>query len=100
MLLMKIFGFSDKEVKKLYINGNFFTVAVGALICIPLSKLCIDEIYPYLVSNVACGYTVSLSPVMYILIYISIIISYLCINKLLIRRIKKITPAEMIKNRE
>ena len=98
--LMKIFGFSDKEVKKLYINGNFFTVAVGALICIPLSKLCIDEIYPYLVSNVACGYTVSLSPVMYILIYISIIISYLCINKLLIRRIKKITPAEMIKNRE
>ena len=98
--LMKIFGFRDKEVKKLYINGNFFTVAVGALICIPLSKISMNKIYPYLVSNVACGYPVSLSFTMYTLMYISIIISYLCINKLLIRKIKKITPAEILKNRE
>ena len=48
----------------------------------------------------ACGYPVSLSFTMYTLMYISIIISYLCINKLLIRKIKKITPAEILKNRE
>ncbi|UPA29184.1 ABC transporter permease [Terrisporobacter glycolicus] len=98
--LVKIFGFTDKEVKKLYINGNFFTVALGALICIPLAKKCIDQVYPYLVSNVSCGYNITLSMGMYIGLYMGIILCYIIINQLLIRRIKKIMPVDALKNRE
>lgn len=36
--LMKIFGFNNKEVHKLYLDGSFLMVAVSAAICIPLAK--------------------------------------------------------------
>ena len=40
--LVKIFGFRRREIRKLYLNGNFLLVAIGALICIPLAKLSVD----------------------------------------------------------
>lgn len=37
--LIKVFGFHKKEVRKLYLDGNFFMIAVSAAICLPLSKV-------------------------------------------------------------
>ena len=36
--LMKVFGYRKKEIKKLYLDGNFYMIAIGALISVPLSK--------------------------------------------------------------
>lgn len=53
--LMKIFGYRTGEIRKLYLNGNFYMIAVGAALCIPLSKVLMDTMYPYMISNIACG---------------------------------------------
>lgn len=53
--LVKIFGYRTNEVRKLYLNGNTTVVSVGALIAIPVAKLFMDAIYPYMISNTACG---------------------------------------------
>lgn len=53
--LVKIFGFSDREVRRLYLDGNFLTVAVATLVGVPLAKLVMDALYPMLISNVAFG---------------------------------------------
>ena len=44
--LMKVFGYRKKEIKKLYLDGNFYMIAVGALISVPLSKKLMDAMYP------------------------------------------------------
>ncbi|MCR4671357.1 MAG: FtsX-like permease family protein [Saccharofermentans sp.] len=99
--LVKIFGFRNREVRKMYIDGNFYIVAIGALIVIPLSKLIMDYIYPrYLVSNVGVGIRPDYSPEMYLVIFAVIIGLYLLINLVLTNRIRKIKPAEILKNRE
>lgn len=98
--LVKIFGYRAKEIRRLYLDGNFFTVAVGAAITIPLAKKCMDLIYPFMVSNVAIGIDVAFSPSLYAGIYCGVLFLYLIINQLLVRRIKKIVPAEVLKNRE
>jgi len=98
--LMKVFGYRKKEVKKLYLDGNFFVVAVGALICLPLSKMVMDGIYPYFVSNVGIGMDLAFSWQMYAGIYGAIILLYLVINWLLVGRFKKVNLAEVLKNRE
>ncbi len=98
--LMKVFGYRKKEVKKLYLDGNFFVVAVGALICLPLSKLVMDGIYPYFVSNVGIGMDLTFSWQMYAGIYGAIILLYLVINWLLVGRLRKVNLAEVLKNRE
>lgn len=98
--LIKIFGFRSREVRKLYMDGNFYIVALGALICIPLSKKLMDLMYPLLISNVACGMNTRFTWQLYLGIYLTVIVLYLIINKLLVRRLNKIVPAEVLKNRE
>lgn len=98
--LMKVFGYRKKEIKKLYLDGNFYMIAVGALISVPLSKKLMDAMYPALVSNIACGMNLSFSWQMYAMIYAGILITYLVINKLLVRKIYKVGLSDVLKNRE
>ncbi len=98
--LVKIFGYRTKEVRKLYLNGNTIVVALGALIAIPVSKLAMDAIYPYAVSNVACGLNIAFPWYYYVLIFAAIMLIYFAVNALLVRKLKNISPAEVLKNRE
>lgn len=98
--LIKIFGYRTREIRKLYLDGNFYIISVGAAVSIFLSKKLMDKIYPYLTSNIACGADTAFSWKIYIGIFIGIIILYSVINKLLTRRLNSITPAEVLKNRE
>lgn len=98
--LMKIFGFKNKEIRRLYLDGNFYLIAIASAICIPLAKFVMDMIYPYFVSNVACGMDLTFSWKMYLGIYAGVILCYLFINKILTERLKKMMPAEVLKNRE
>lgn len=60
-----------------------------------------DYIYPrYLVSNVGVGIKPTYTPAMYLMIFAVVIGLYLIINLILTNRLKKITPAEVLKNRE
>ncbi|MGN0666889.1 MAG: FtsX-like permease family protein [Huintestinicola sp.] len=98
--LVKIFGYRTNEVRKLYLNGNTAVIAVGALIAIPAAKLFMDAIYPYMISNTACGMNLHFTWYMYAAIYIGIMVIYFAVNGLLTAKLKKITPAEVLKNRE
>lgn len=98
--LMKVFGYRKKEVRTLYLNGNLLIVAASALLGIPLSKVMMDSMYPYLVSNIACGINLAFSWQMYAGLFGAILILYFIINRILMRRVNKILPAEVLKNRE
>lgn len=99
--LMKIFGYKDKEVKRMYLDGNFYIVLIGGLVSIPLAKWILDMVYePAFVPNVACGVSKAFPMWMYGAVLAGILVLYFIINHLLIRRIHKMIPAEVLKNRE
>ena len=98
--LIKVFGYRKGEIRKLYLNGNLLIVAASAILGIPLSKIIMDSMYPYLVSNVACGIHLAFSWKMYAGLFGMILVLYFVINCVLMRRIGKILPAEVLKNRE
>ncbi len=98
--LMKIFGFNDGEVRKLYLDGNFFTVLVSTLICVPLAKFVMDRLYPNMIANVALGPDMAMPAWVYAAMFTLIMLSYFSINALLNRRLKTVTPAEVLKQRE
>ncbi len=98
--LLRVFGFRTGELRKLYLNGNFYVVALGALLCLPAAKRLMDGMYPMLVSNVACGMNLTFSWKLYGLIYGTILALYFLINQLLVGRLKKLVPADILKNRE
>jgi len=94
--LVKIFGYRNREIRRMYIDGNFYIVAVGALLSIPVSKLIMNIVYPnYLVGNVGVGISQSFPWYVYALIYGVILLLYFVISNMLIFRIRKVTPAEV-----
>lgn len=98
--LVKIFGFRTSEIRKLYLNGNTAVVAVGAVICIPLAKLITDKLYPSFIANVACGMDLAFPWYMYAGLFCAVMAVYFIVNNLLVNKLKKISPAEALKNRE
>lgn len=98
--LIKIFGYRPREVRSLYLNGNLTIVSVGALICIPLAKFIIDSIYPSFICNIACSMTLGFPPYLYLIIYGAVLAVYFISSAMLTRKLSRITPAEVLKNRE
>ena len=98
--LIKVFGFRKREIRKLYLDGNFYIIAGGAAVCLPLSKFIMDQVYPFMVSNVNCGIDISFAPWLWIVLYIAILLLYFVINRVLVGRLDQILPAEVLKNRE
>lgn len=98
--LVKIFGYRINEIKKLYINGYLFVVAVGAMICIPFTKYIANIIYPNIISNTACGVNIQFPFYLYPMIFVGIMAMYFIIMTLLVNKLKKISPTEVLKNRE
>lgn len=98
--LMQIFGYRTKEIRKLYLNGNFYIVAIGGIFCMTLAKVAMDRIYPFLVVNVATRINLTFGWKLYAGVYAAIILLYFVINHVLVGKIRKITPAEILKNRE
>lgn len=98
--IVKVFGYRTGEIKKLYLNGNFYVIAVGAFICIPAAKKVMDMLYPAMVANVGCAMDIGFPAGMYGIIYVGVIAVYLVIQRLLAGRINKVNLAEVLKNRE
>lgn len=98
--LMKIFGYRHREIKKLYLNGSFYIIAAGAAICLPVAKKVMDSIYPMMVANVACAMDLSYTWQLYLVIYAGILLLYFGISCILSGKLKKVLPAEVLKNRE
>lgn len=98
--LIKIFGFRTKELRKLYLDGNALTIALGAIITIPIAKYIVNLIYPYFIAYTACGMNLTFPWYLYLIIFAGVMLFYYIVSAFLIRKLKKITPAEVLKNRE
>ena len=98
--MVKVFGYRTKEIKKLYLDGNFYVIAVGVAVCIPLAKKCMDFMYPLMVSNVNCGINLCYPWQMYAIVYVGVLVLYFVINGLLTSKMNKVNLAEVLKNRE
>lgn len=98
--LIQIFGFRTGEIRKLYLNGNTWIVAAGAIIGIPLAKIIMDALYPWVIANTSVGMNLEFPWYMYADIFAGVMAVYFVVNTLLVRKLKRITPAEVLKNRE
>lgn len=98
--LVKIFGFRTNEIRRLYLNGNTAVVAIGAIICIPIAKLIMDKLYPNFIANVACGMDIAFPWYLYVGLFCAVMAVYFAVNTMLVNKLKKISPAKALKNRE
>ncbi len=97
---MKVFGYRNNEISKLYLNASTVTVIVSLFICIPIEVLCFKYALVY-ISSMIEGYLPFYLPAsVYITIILTGIIAYFLINTLHIIKIRKIPMSEALKSRE
>ncbi len=98
--LLKVFGYDDREINKLYLSGTFWTVLISILIALPLDYQLMQLIWPaciaslngylsFAVSWQVCGIIVGIG-----------IVSYIVVNMQLMRHVKRIDMTESLKDRE
>ena len=97
---MKVFGYGNEEIGRVYLNATTIVVIVSLLVCIPLEALCFNAITIYLASMIE-GYIYFYLPIwVYIAIIVIGIVAYFAINMLHVKKVKKIPMREALKNRE
>ena len=98
--LMKIFGFNEKEVRKLYLGTTFYIVMISTIIGIIISRLLLIKIYPFLVSNLSSGMETYI-PAWGIALIVGIIFAeYFIVYSLLSNKLRKVNFSEALKARE
>lgn len=100
IFLLKILGYRNAEVRKIYLNTSFYILVLSILVHIPLSQFIVSLIFPNTVSDVAAYIRPYLSPPLYIIIPILIFASYFFVYILLYKKIKDVSFAEVLKRRE
>ena len=98
--LLKVLGYHEKNVKKLYLGSNFYTVLVTGVIAVPVSKALVDIVFPYMVYNVAGSFNTAFIVIEYLMIAGIILASYFVSSLILQRYLKKVELAEILKERE
>ncbi|NYC06129.1 putative ABC transport system permease protein [Clostridium beijerinckii] len=98
--LVKIFGFNQKEINKLYLGSLLYTVLFSIVISIPISVKIIKLMYPGMTADVQAYYSISLEPKDYCLVVIMVMVGYFISDVLLKRHIKTISLSEALKNRD
>ena len=97
---MKVFGYGNKEVSKVYLNATTIVVMVSLFICVPLEALCFKVLMVYIASMIE-GYIEFYLPVwVYVAIIVIGIVAYFAINMLHVKKVKNIPMSEALKNRE
>lgn len=64
--LVKIFGYRMKEIRRVFLDSNFYAVIAGACIGIPLVNVAADAIYLYFIANTAMGMDLHFETILYI----------------------------------
>lgn len=98
--LVKIFGYRSGELRRIFMDGNFIAVALSALVGIPLCKIFVDRIYPVFIANTAMENDITYPWWLWIFLFAAVMIVYFLISTMLMGKIKRIEPAEILKNRE
>lgn len=98
--LIKMFGYNEKEVRKLYLGNTSYTVALAVSLGLPLSTWIVKRIWPYMISNIAAGFESVIPFNLYIATIGIVFISYITVQIMLARHIKQISLMEVLKSRE
>lgn len=98
--LLKVFGYTDREIRTLYLSSNVIIVVAALAFSLPVSTWIVFALYPLMVSNIAANFEGVMEPGGYAAIIVIALATYYIVSALLSRHLKGISLAEVLKERE
>lgn len=98
--MVKILGYTNGEIGRLYVMATTIVVILWILVSLPVSTLIIEEIYRYMMADMGGWIMLKIRQEIYIKMFIMSVASYGVIAALQMRKISKIPLDEALKNVE
>ena len=98
--LVKVLGYTSKEINKLYLGSSFYVVLTSALIAIPLCTKIVEILWPNLISNMQTYIPIVLKLQDYAFMFVIIFSSYYISLYFLKKHLYSISMTEALKNRD
>jgi putative ABC transport system permease protein len=100
--MMRVFGYQEREIRHLYLDGNFITFVVSALLSVPISQKVMGKKWPQMVDHVSMGIDVTFSWQNYAVIFATMLVAYLVVSGVLNHKLylQSNKQSEVLKNRE
>lgn len=97
---LKIFGYTNREISKIYIRPVTITLLISLIALIPLELYAVKEIMYYSMLKFSGYLELYISPKIVILSILITITTYIFVSTLQFYRISKMNFSEVLKNRE
>ena len=97
---MKVFGYHDREISKLYIRSITITVLVSLVVCLPILVVTIDLLVQVMMSRYSGNLEIWIAPITYVQEVLIGAATYAVVAILHMRRIRKVPLALAMKVQE
>lgn len=96
--MVKILGYENKEINRLYLTATTWVVVISTLASLYLSRVVIDAIYRAMLADFSGWLTFYMPSTIYIKMFVMTMITYFVVSITQMRRIKKVPMDEALKN--
>lgn len=98
--MVKILGYTNSEVKKLYLVPTRTAAVISLLVGMPLATLFMKAVFKVMMASYNGWMTLYIAPVVYLEMFLTGFATYLAVEFILYRKIKRIPMDEALKNVE
>lgn len=98
--LLKVMGYKEREVRKIYLGSGLYTVILTLLLALPLSYQIVGFLFPYVISPISIGMPMVIQPKRIAILLGIILGSYFVVNWFLGIYLKRISFTAVLKERE
>lgn len=98
--MLKIFGYTEKEISRMYIRANTIVVILLILITLPLQTMLMVSIWPACIATIPGFLDFVMGTKEFVIIVVTGIICYLISSLCSVYKIKKVSMTVMLKNQD
>jgi len=98
--LLKVFGYRNKEVNKLYLSQTQWIIILSVILFLPLQYFLIGKIWPGMLNSMSGFFYFRVTPLVMTIIVVLGTATCLITNAIHVKHVRKIDMTEALKNRE
>lgn len=95
--MVKILGYNDREIKRLYVNATGIAAIISGIISLPIAYFAMDALYYMFMKDYSGWVSYYVQPIVFLKVFAITFGSYIVVSFILYRKIRKIPMTEVLK---
>lgn len=98
--MVKILGYNNREISRLYVEATGIVAVISALLSLPLSNLCMKNLFHIMLASMSGWVSYYVNPKVFVEIFVLSILAYIIVAGILFKKVKKIPMEQVLKSAE